>query len=131
MDKNIDLCKKVKNQIVKGFLYWVMRYISIFVCSALVIVLITITVGTPLYMIFGKPDNWMAPLIGVSCGCLVSITYFNIPRYQNCWLSIKLNFIRYRILRIIEKCPISTWKEVQIKGYIDSELKDFMEDFTL
>ena len=129
--KSETLAQRAKKQIIKGFLYWLWRYVSIFIASAFVIVLITITIGTPLYMIFGRPDKWLAPLIGLACGCMVSITIFNIPRYQNCWLSIKLNFYRYKTIKTIEKMPINCWREVQIKGYINSQLKDLMEDFTL
>ena len=127
--KSETLSQKAKNQIIKGFLYWLWRYISIFITSILAIVLITITIGIPLYMIFGGFDKWLSILIGVACGSMVSINIMNINRYQNCWLSIKINFYRYKVIKTIEKCPIERWREIQIKGYIESQLKNLMEDF--
>ena len=129
--KNEDLSKRVKNQIIKGFLYWLCKYIAIFLSSAIAIVLITITVGTPIYFVFGRPDIWTGPIVGVACGCLTTITYLNRFRYQSCWMSMKINYLRYKTVKIILRCPIENWRYYQLQGYVKAQLEDFMEDYTL
>ena len=82
-------------------------------------------------MIFGTPDKWLTPIVGGGMGGLTGITIGNIRRYQNCWMSMKINFYRYKIIKTIEKCPVEYWRYGQLKVYIDTQLSDLMEDYTL
>ena len=129
MMKSETLAQRAKKQLVKGFLYWLWRYISIFLASAFVIVLIAITIGMPFYMIFGNGTKWLPGILGASMGCLTAITVNNITRYQNCWLSMKINFIRFKTIKTIEKIKLKNWSEMEVQKYINSELKNVMEDF--
>lgn len=124
--KTESLIDRAKKQIIKGFFYWIWRYISIFIASVFVVLLIAFSIAIPLFIIFGS-NHLFSAILGGSMGCLTVLTIHNIPRYQVCWLSIKLNYLRWKALSKTLDPVFCT--DIIVQGYINTQLKDLMEDF--
>ena len=122
-----EVIKIAKLQLLKGTLYyiWQIVYIisMIFIIPFFVSFIIDILTKQPIRLDFGF---WGGVIF-----CLI-ITFVKGRRYlKTCYLSIKLNWIRYKCIKIIEDVKFGKIRDIMIKEFTSNELGSFMNDYKL